>query len=1792
MMTAPFRHLGILLYVLVSLATILIGSGASVLAASADLWQARNGSADSPKSPVQWAKGNAGPANSHYVEGYSIPYRMVLTGLSNGPHTLIIEWDTKHKGKHAIDYITHYDRLAPHLQFDGHATAELINPLDGIAGSFGTPGQFSIPTPSSSGSVVPGQPAASFQSLPPDERAMTIWNGTITRLAYVTEETLADDSTATRLAVDFVAADRTVVIAWGGHIASKLDWGSGNSAVSIWGSPYHTRKIDLDGAGGSQDRSLQASAVLSPPNCFVDGPSSVCAAATNTYTVATDSKELATSYQWSLADNTSGASIVGAADDPSVEVIAGSAGAYLLQAVVVVGSSKGSCTYKANVAPSTSVPVLADQTACPGSEVAFSAVPAGTAPFAFVWSKDGRPIPGATNSSLMLAQVTALDAGQYCVEVIGACGSASRCANLTVGSPPVLLGPPDLTRECLGDVPPPDPASVLVNGGAGLVTVAHVGDVAQTNDCDILVLRTYEATDSCSSRASWHQIITVRDTKPPVLAALPDRSVECGLDWNFETPGVADECDGTNVTLIILGTVTNGFCGSTYTATRSWQATDRCGNNATVSQTITVQDTTPPAITCAPGRNVQCGASWDFDPPTATDTCEGNGVVITVTGTITNSLPGNLLRATRTWMATDACGNSATCNQTITVEDTIAPEIFCATNSVVPCIEPQGAAVSFEVTAIDICDATVQVLCVPLSGSVFPLGSTLVQCVATDVNGNASQCSFTVTVIDVVPPLITCPAGFAVAEDPPRSGRAAVSFAAPSVTDNCDLHPAVVCSPPSGSVLLVGDTVVLCMATDASGNTNACSFQVRVVPQVISASSLADSGPGTLRQALLDANAAPGSNGVSFAFTGSAPFVIHLLSPLPAIEDPVLIDGWSQLEFRGQPVIELDGSAAGGISPAPLDPFSPASAPAVVVGLDLVAGGSEVRGLALNGFQIGLRVGGPGGNLIQGNFIGLGPDGASALGNTGDGIQIHSAGNLVGGDAPSARNVISGNHGHGLVVDGSNAVSNVIRGNWIGPGADGSSALGNTGNGVVFRSGAAGNRLGPDNVIAHNGLNGVLLEPSAGSGNAVRNNAIFANGFLGIDLGGDGPTANDGADADTGPNQIQNFPLLTFALTSSDATTIGGTLDSTAGEVFQIDFFLISTSDLSSSGESQRYLGSATIEVDATGHGDFFITLPLPVPADQFITATATDAGDNTSEFSPAVQVGGPPVIVTHPAGTAVTPGTPVMFCVSAIGSQPLVYQWRRNGANIPAATNACITIESADVMDGGSYTVIVANDLGVITSDPAVLRLILPPVAIADNFVDRVRLTNSSGLVAWNNRAATLEQGEPNHAGKPGGKSIWYTWTAPANGVMTFSASGSAFDTLLAVYVGGSVSNLTEVESDEDRGGFFTSIVRFNALAGTQYQIAIDGFGGESGEFVFSWLFEAQAQPLPTIVNPPRSQTAAAGSSVTFTVDALADVGEKDDDSKDDDKHKHLKHPPKKDPLTYQWYFNGVAIPGATKSSLIVTNVQDSTVGIYTVRVTRDKQTVETQPISLQINETGPTVQDVQAKDKFLDAANSPPVRLGNPPAQFAPGADSGGPEFTAAAIVRSYTSTQVFSSAGGTTSAGELPPCFGIGGASEWFAVVAEETGVLSVNTDGSSYDTVLGVYTYSPTGPGLAQLGCDNNSGLDRRDSAVSVPVQAGRTNFVVIDGFNGASGVARLNCTLVTPGSLTPVGFTAQRALRLRLTGRPAMRFTLQSSSNLVSWVPLVTNTSASGTFDFTDSRSTNAPRRFYRALMLP
>src|SRR5439155_14672224 len=162
------------------------------------------------------------------------------------------------------------------------------------------------------------------------------------------------------------------------------------------------------------------------------------------------------------------------------------------------------------------------------------------------------------------------------------------------------------------------------------------------------------------------------------------KTVQLGAAWTFDAPSATDN-SGSNPTMTVVSTVTNtaGHCGNTFDATRTWAATDACGNSAQCSQTVNVIDTTAPVINCSStNKTVQLGEAWSFDQPTATDN-GGTNLAITVVSTVTNTAGhcGNTFDATRTWAATDTCGNSAQCSQTVNVIDTIAPVINCSSTN-------------------------------------------------------------------------------------------------------------------------------------------------------------------------------------------------------------------------------------------------------------------------------------------------------------------------------------------------------------------------------------------------------------------------------------------------------------------------------------------------------------------------------------------------------------------------------------------------------------------------------------------------------------------------------------------------------------------------------------------------------------------------------------------------------------------------------------------------------------------------------------------------------------------------------------------------------------------------------------------------------------------------------------------------------------------------------------------------------------------------------------------------------
>jgi hypothetical protein len=460
------------------------------------------------------------------------------------------------------------------------------------------------------------------------------------------------------------------------------------------------------------------------------------------------------------------------------------------------------------------------------------------------------------------------------------------------------------------------------------------------------------------------------------------------------------------------------------------------------------------------------------------------------------------------------------------------------------------------------------------------------------------------------------------------------------------------------------------------------------------------------------------------------------------------------------------------------------------------------------------------------------------------------------------------------------------------------------------------------------------------------------------------------------------------------------------------------------------------------------------------------------------------PVLEPLPESTVAALGSNVTLSVIVQGTPPWRYQWRKNGVNIPGATNATYTIPNVQLSDGGSYCVVVGNVFGVVTSDPTLLVIAVPQVPPGDDFADGVAITGWANSIGGTNRWATRELGEPFHAGKFGSNSVWYAWTAPASGIATFRTIGSTFDTLLGVYVGTSVTNLVSVAADEDRGGYVTSQLQFNAVQGTEYQIAIDGFVGEQGTFILTWELEPTVEALPVLLTVPQSQTVREGSSATFQVVASGQG------------------------LTYQWYLNGLRIPGATNRELALSNVQAADVGFYTVAITNALgRGLETVPVALEI---GPEPA-VSSQDKLEDTFNLTGTGGGkvSPEPKDGPGA----PMIQVAA---GDVDHHILDNSLGTTSARENH-CGVICNATRWLVVKPNYSGTLALDTQGSAIDTVLAAYTPTNALLQMAKVGCAV-SGPGMHRSRELVEVEAGRQYWVAVDGVELAQGQITLNWAL--------------------------------------------------------------------------
>jgi len=504
------------------------------------------------------------------------------------------------------------------------------------------------------------------------------------------------------------------------------------------------------------------------------------------------------------------------------------------------------------------------------------------------------------------------------------------------------------------------------------------------------------------------------------------------------------------------------------------------------------------------------------------------------------------------------------------------------------------------------------------------------------------------------------------------------------------------------------------------------------------------------------------------------------------------------------------------------------------------------------------------------------------------------------------------------------------------------------------------------------------------------------------------------------------------------------------------------------------------------------------------------------------------PIIPGPPANQAAQSGGTATFTVAAAGSLPLSYQWQFKGASIAGATQVELNLTNVTATTVGDYRVMVSNAFGTTLSSKATFNL----RPANDIFANRIAITGSSNTVHGSNSFATAQPGEPENANNPGGSPVWWTWVAPTNGIVTVDTFGSSFDTLLAVYTGSSISDLTLVAGDDDDGPVLGSVVTFVGVAGTAYQIVVDGYNGATGAVV---LTVSQLPPgAPTITIPLQNQNVDLGGCVTFSVTA-GGLG----------------------PFSYEWLHNGALINGATQTMLTIDDLQSGNAGAYSVIVSNSYGGV-TNSASLSLF-VGPP------NDAFGKA-----TKLRGPP--------------------QIVTGTNV----GATKEPGEPDHGGNQGGCSVWWAWTAPKNESVTLDTTGSSFATLLAVYT-GDTVSNLTLVANDDGFGGYRTyfGSHLAFSTVAGRVYEIAVDGYDGANGSITLSfqlpaVILSNNLAIASSGFLPSGQFRLSVANTvTGQDYTLLASPDLVHWAAAFAFVATNSPMVIDDPLAARYRQRFYK-----
>ncbi|MCB9232654.1 MAG: HYR domain-containing protein [Bacteroidia bacterium] len=388
--------------------------------------------------------------------------------------------------------------------------------------------------------------------------------------------------------------------------------------------------------------------------------------------------------------------------------------------------------------------------------------------------------------------------------------------------------------------------SIDLSVGNGTAPYAYAWSNGSTSqDLSGLAAGTYSVTVTdafgCSDQATFTVAAGV-DNTPPAISCPADATVSCDAPTGPSALGNASATDNCDANPVISFADNNqgGNCPNAYTIQRVWTALDANGNSSSCTQTISVQDQVAPVLAGVPAdAAVSCDNIPSAPTVSATDNCDASPTVTFSSAITPGNCAGNYT-LTRTWTATDACGNSSSASQTLEVSDQAAPAVSCPANQSQTSDPGQcGANVTYAASASDNC-GTVSASYSHNPGSFFPVGTTTVTFTASDDCGNTASCSFDVTITDNEAPSISCPSALnfdCQAEIP------AANTSLPSASDNCAVAAVnFLGDTDNGGSGCAGDPLVITRtyeAVDASGNTATCTQTITVesTPIVVSASA-------------------------------------------------------------------------------------------------------------------------------------------------------------------------------------------------------------------------------------------------------------------------------------------------------------------------------------------------------------------------------------------------------------------------------------------------------------------------------------------------------------------------------------------------------------------------------------------------------------------------------------------------------------------------------------------------------------------------------------------------------------------------------------------------------------------------------------------------------------------------------------------------------------------------------------------------------------------------------------------